>query len=262
MPDDIQQLKNRMTELANRAFSKQCYVFSEFLTLAEQDVLLSIASNAGAVDAKKTIDALAAPLKLLGGYDGAERKLARFGDPELLYYEEDPPLGLISVEPLSLKFADALTHRDFLGALMSLGLRRSVLGDIILKDGGAYIVCLDSVSDFIVREFIQVKHTAVSCAHVDTLPEIITARPEISRINVASERLDAVVAAVYKLSRGDSQALFAQGKVYLNGRATENTSLRPDMGDIVSVRGSGRFIYEGIERETRKGRLFVAVRIY
>jgi len=251
MPDDIQQLKNRFYELAHRAFSKKCYAYSEFLTLAEQDTLLSM-----------KFDGNSAPFSLPGGYDGAERKLARFGSEADCGYSENPPIYCISIVPLSQKFADALTHRDFLGALMALGVRRSVLGDIILHENCGYVFCLDSVSDFMIREFTQVKHTTVKCEIVESLPDIALKKPDITSVNVASERLDAVVAAVYKLSRGESQELFKQGKVYVNSRLTEDTSHILNGGSIISVRGFGRFAYEGIAKETKKRRLFVNVRIY
>jgi RNA-binding protein YlmH len=251
MPDDFEPLKKRLTELARRSFSQQRYAYSEFLTPAEQNALLCVKFDAGA-----------APFELLGGYEAAERRLARFGSSELCGYTEVPPLHYVEIVPLSQKFADALTHRDFLGALMALGIRRSVLGDIVLHDNCGYLVCLDSISGFITAEFHQAKHTPVRCRLLERLPDIAAPEPVARSVNVASERLDALVAAVYKLSRSDAQALFEQGKVFVSGRLTENTSLQPDPGDIVSVRGFGRFAYDGISKETKKGRLFVNVRVY
>jgi RNA-binding protein YlmH len=251
MPDEIQQLKKRFLELAGRAFSQQRYAYSEFLTLAEQDVLLRLKFEAGS-----------APFTLFGGFDGAERMLAQFGSEALCGYAETPPIHCILIKPLSQKFADALTHRDFLGALMALGVRRSVLGDIVVQENSGYLFCLESISDFIVREFRQVKHTSVKCEIVESLPDLAVREPEARSVNIASERLDTMLAAVYKLSRSESQELIAQGKVYVGGRLTENASYEPSPGDIISVRGFGRFVYEGIAKETRKGRLFVDVRVY
>ena len=249
--DDSEIIKKRLAELSHRAFSQQRYMYSEFLTLAEQDTLLGM-----------RLDAASAPFALTGGYDGAERRLAVFGGEELCGYAEEPPIRCIRITPLSQKFADALTHRDFLGALMALGIRRGVLGDIILHDNCGYLFCLDSIADFILQEFIQVKHTTVKCGIIDGLPDVAVREPETRSVNVASERLDALVAAVYKLSRGESQDLIIGGKASVNGRLTENTSLEPKPGDIVSVRGFGRFAYDGIAKETKKGRLFVAVKVY
>ena len=97
---------------------------------------------------------------------------------------------------------------------------------------------------------------------VEQLPEAAVTLPEPVPILLASERLDALVAAVYHLSRSASQQLICQGRVALNDREAQsaNAVLRP--GDSVSVRGKGRFIYEGIDASTRKGRLRVMVRIF
>ena len=249
--DDLELLKKRFSELSHRAFSQQRWQYSEFLSIAEQDALLTM-----------RFDAASSPFQLAGGYDGAERRLAVFGSEDLCGYAEEPPIRCVRIAPLSQKFADVLTHRDFLGALMALGIRRGVLGDIVLHENRGYLLCLESISDFILREFTQVKHTTVSCDLIGTLPDVAVREPEARSVNVASERLDALVAVVYKLSRGESQALIAQGKVSVNGRLTENASLVPDAGDIISVRGSGRFAYTGIAKETKKGRLFVDVKVY
>lgn len=251
MPDDIQQLKNRLNELARRAFAKQSYTNSEFLTLSEQDILLGMKFDVGS-----------APFTLFGGYQGAERRIAQFGSEELCGYIEKPPVDCIGITPLSQKFADVLTHRDFLGALMAQGVRRSVLGDIVLHENCGFLFCLESVSSFILQEFTQVKRTPVSCRIVSEIPEIAVKKPDVTSVNIASERLDAIIAAIYRLSRGESQELFKQGKVYLNSRLTEDVSDSPNEGAVISVRGYGRFIYEGVAKETKKGRLFVNVRIY
>jgi RNA-binding protein YlmH len=249
--DELELLKKRFVELARRANAQQRWMVSEFLSLAEQDALLTM-----------RFDASSAPVTLAGGYDAAERKLALFGSEELCGYSEEPPIVCLRITPLSQKFADVLTHRDFLGALMALGIRRGVLGDIVLSDNCGYLLCLESISDFILQEFTQVKHTSVKCDVIDALPDVAVKEPDTRSVNVASERLDAMIAAVYKLSRGESQALVGQSKVFVNGRLTENASLEPKPGDIVSVRGFGRFAYTGVAKETKKGRLFVDVKVY
>lgn len=251
MQEIDRELQKRFGELARRAFSQQRYAYSEFLTPAEQDALLRI-----------VFDQNSAPYRLYGGFDGAERRLAQFGSEALCGYDEEMPVHCVAITPLSQKFADVLTHRDFLGALMALGVRRSVLGDIILHENCGYLYCLDSISGFILQEFTQVRHTTVKCEIVEELPEIAVKKPDITSVNVASERLDAVIAAVYKMSRGESQELFKQGRVHVNSRLTEDTSHILNADSIISVRGFGRFIYEGIVKETKKGRLFVNVRIF
>ena len=251
MPDDIQQLQKRFSDLAHRAFSQRRYTYTEFLTIAEQDALLRTSFDGGC-----------APFELSGGYDGAERRVARFGSETLCGYTENWPLVCVWVEPVMQKFADALTHRDFLGALLSLGVRRGVLGDIILSDNTGYVFCLDTIASLITDELKQVRRTTVKCNVLNEVPVLATTEPEEQSINVASERLDAVVAAVFKLSRSQAQTLFKEGKIFVNSRLSENTGFQPSDGDIISVRGLGRFAFSGVSGQSRKGRLFVTVRVY
>ena len=248
MDGEAAQLKKRLTELANRADARGCYTTTEFLTLAEQDLLLHLPQSG-------------APVRLDGGYDGAERKVAIFGSEALCGYVQDAHIVCVSIRPVAQKFADALTHRDFLGALMSLGIRRELLGDILLHENCGYLFCLESISAYIIEQLTQVRHSTVRC-EISDLPPICTDPPPQQSVNVASERLDAILAAVYHLSRSDSQRYFGQEKVFLNSRLTLSAAASPKPGDIVSVRGLGRFRYDGIEQTTRKGRLRVFVRKY
>jgi len=241
-------LKKRFSELSARASSNYYYTYSEFLTLAEQDLLIRTP--------------LESSYTLIGGYDAAERKLVQFGDESLCGYTEDAPACWICASPAAPKFADKLTHRDFLGSLMGLGIRREVLGDIIIDDNSAYIYCLTSIADYIISEFTQAKHTKIKVSFVTAPPDKAASLPEKSRIVISSERLDAVIAAVYRISRSESQQLFVKEHVFVNSRLITSTSYSPDMGSVISVRGHGRFIYEGIERETKKGRLSASVRIF
>lgn len=250
MPESDVLLKNRFAELAHRSFSQECYVYSEFLTMAEQDTLI-----------RMTFDKNSAACALKGGYHTAERKIACFGDETVCGYAEEPPLVCLQIAPVALKFADQLNHRDFLGSLLALGIRRSVLGDIVLCEESAYLFCLGSVAGYIREQLTKVKHTAVQCI-ATAAPAVETVLPDAVQVIVASERLDAIVAAVYKLSRRESQELLTRGQVFVNSRSTDNYGFSPASGSIISVRGFGRFIYAGVERETKKGRLHVSVRIF
>ena len=164
------------------------------------------------------------------------------------------------IEPISQKFADKLTHRDFLGSLIALGIRREVLGDIIINENCGYLICAEEMADYIKDSLVKVRRTDVRCRRVDELPEVSVALPEISYAVIASERIDSIVAAAFSISRGDAQELFSHDQVFISGKLTCSLTASPKVGDIVSVRGFGRFIYEGIDRETKKGRLRVMMR--
>lgn len=243
-----EMLKKRLVELSARADARGRWMYTEFLTLAEQDILSRLR--------------LSAPYLLLGGTDVAERRVAAFGSVELCGYEPEAPICCLELAPTAQKFSDDLSHRDFLGSLMALGVRREVLGDIIIYENKGYVFCLDSISDYISEQLTQVRRTTVSVHPAEDLPPALTTLPEISVLVVASERLDALVSAVYKLSRSESSRLFDQERVFVNSRVAKSSSAMPASGDIVSVRGQGRFKYDGISTQTRKGKLRVELRIY
>lgn len=239
-------LTGRLTDLYQRAEKCCCRTYSEFLTLAEQE----------------TLDALHLPNTALeGGFADAERKIAVFTG-EYCYEEEPLPIRCVRIAPRSQKYADALSHRDILGSVLALGIRREVTGDIILYENVGYIFCLESISGFLISELTKVRHTDVDCSVVEAPPEASVALPELSRIVVTSERLDSIVAAAFKLSRSEAQTLFETEKVSLGGRVVTGFTAAPKPGAIISVRGHGRLKYEGISGETKKGRLTAQVRIY
>ena len=88
--------------------------------------------------------------EISGGYEDAERVIVRFGSEDELGYEEAYPITLLRIAPLQSKFADDLTHRDFLGSLMNLGIERDVLGDLLINEKCAYLFCKESVADYII----------------------------------------------------------------------------------------------------------------
>lgn len=245
--ENTELIKKRLTELYRRADSRCCWEFSDFLSLAEQTILLQLR--------------LPGNVKLWGGYESAERKVACFGSEEDCGYTEEPPVVCVKIEPVSRKFSEELTHRDYLGALMGLGIERTVLGDIIVKDKDAWLFCHESIAGYITRTLDSVRRTTVKCS-LSEPPEFVNEKPEITGAVTASERLDAVVAAVYALSRAEGKKAVESGMVFLDGLQVLNPSALIKPGTIVSVRGTGRFMYEGIERETRRGRLRVMVRKY
>lgn len=241
-------LEKRFLELAGRAFHRGCWIYSEFLNLAEQDILRQTP--------------LDVPYTLFGGYDGAERKIAAFGSDALCGYAVQPPLRCLQIIPTAQKFAGVLSHRDFLGALMHLGIRRETLGDILLEENSGYLFCLESVVAYISQELTRVKHAPVAVAVLEECPQIQSTQPEPTEVVAASVRVDAMLAAVYHFSRTESQRLLCDGKVWINSRQTLSAAANLVPGDLVSVRGTGRFLYEGPVAETRKGRLRLRVRIY
>ncbi len=251
MREDYDLLKKRFLELYNKADRGGYFTFTDFLGLAEQSALREALPRIRPSE-----------MTLFGGADGAERVMARFGNAEEIGYETSFPILCVKVEPISMKFADKLTHRDFLGALLNLGIERSTLGDIIIKDNVGYVFTEEKIAEFITGELLRVKRTDVRATVAEALPEGELYKTEIKRIQIQSERVDAVIAKVYSLSREDSQALIKRGLVFVNGREIDSSSYTPKEGDKVSARGHGRFIYQGFDSTSRKGKLNAIVEVY
>lgn len=249
MKDEEARIKKRFAELAARAEAQCRFVFTDFLGLAEQSLLRESVKESKA-------------LTLFGGLSSSERVMARFGDCEELGYEEPFPIVCLRAEPTAPKYADALTHRDILGALMNLGIERETLGDIYLADGTVYFFAEEKIVPFLMESFTRAKHTELRLSPIDTPPDGLLVKKETVTVQVSSERLDAVIARVFSLSREEAQALFAKGLVYLSGRCTESPARAPKAGETVSVRGYGRFLYGGVTSFSKKGKLNVSVEKY
>ncbi len=248
MSDESEILKGRFVELAKKSHGSGVFLFTDFLGLAEQALFESVKRDIGWVR-----------YDTFGGADGAERIMIRFGDPEELCYEVPFPISTLYIEPISAKFAEPLTHRDFLGAILNLGIERSVIGDIIVRGSAAYVFAREDIARYIASELIRVRRTDVKVSICEHLPEGELYKTEQKHIQIQSERLDAVIARVYNLSREDAQRLFAKGLVFASGREISSVSYTPKENEIFSVRGYGRFIYRGFESNTRKGKLNVII---
>lgn len=236
-----------LLDLCRKSEKTGTWQYSAFLSPAEQEDLLASGEAAGF------------SFRLEGGYEFAERKILLAGD-EAEMGPPDPPVRVVGIRPKAAKFAEELTHRDYLGAILGLGIERSVIGDLLVRDLQCLVFCLDPAADILVSSLAQVRRTAVTAALAEAdVPELQPRYAPLS-LNVASERLDAVTAAFAGLSRGQADRLFAAEKVFVNGRTVTDRSFRLKEGDVLSVRGFGKAVYDGIDHETRKNRFQVRLR--
>lgn len=251
MTGDTELLKRRLIELSHKAYQANVFVFSNFLGLAEQDALAAVKPQLAPVS-----------FTAFGGAEGTERVMIRFGSQDDLGYEEPFPIVCLKAEPRAEKFAESLTHRDYLGALMNLGVERDMLGDIILRDKTAYLFAHERIAPYLAETLTRVRRTDVRLSRVEQIPGGALFRTEEVLIQAVGERLDAVVAKVYAISREESLSLFRKKLVFVDGRCCENNSYTPKPNERISVRGFGRFIYRGSRSETRKGKLNLVVEKY
>ena len=251
MTADLELTKRRFIELGRKSFNSSIFTFTDFLGLAEQSAFNEI---------KKELRGI--HYEAFGGAEGAERVVIRFGSEDELGYSLPYPISVIKAEPLSPKYADKLTHRDFLGAILNLGIERDTLGDIVIIDNVGYIFALENIAGYIADGLTKVKRTDVSAKIVDDLPEGDLYRTERKTVQISGERLDAVIAKAFSLSREDAQLLFKKRLVFADGRQIDSTSYTPKENEKISVRGHGRFIYVGQQSLSKKGKLNVAVEMY
>jgi len=175
-------------------------------------------------------------------------------------------LDEIGITPLKISgsgFA-SLGHRDFMGGLLSLGIDRSVVGDIaVLSESEAVVFVKDKIAPFIISELTKIGRDGVRVSEADIKPDfVIPRRYGDMNIVVSSPRLDGIVKAITGKSRELAAETVRAGLCELNYAVTDNVSAEVKEGDILSVRGFGKYVIGRTEGETRSGRIRIAVKKY
>ncbi len=250
MNKEEMMLRKRLIDLSNQSYQRDIVTFSDFLNLNELHILHTTPK-----------ELFPSGYYAFGGYDLAERQMIAF-QPDALLYEYEYPIQAVVIRPLNVRFAEELSHRDYLGSVMNLGVERSKFGDIVVKDGEAIIFVCEEIADYIIHNLIRIKHTAVQCVRKDGRD--ITYTPVFTELKgtVPSVRLDTILSVAFPMSRSKLTAYITAGKVFVNGKLITSNGYRLEKGNLISVRGLGRISYEGILSETKKGRYYVSVRKY
>lgn len=194
-----------------------------------------------------------------GGYEEAERRILGLF-PEYM----DPGPELFPLTPLTFSFReeDSLSHRDFLGSFMALGIERDVIGDILVGKGRCVAFVRQEMADYFCQNLRKIGRVGVrvTVGAEEPLP-LSREFAELSGV-VASERLDCLVAFLCRVGRGEAAELIASGKVMRNYREVLSVSERLSAGDVLSVQKQGKFIIDRLGPLTSKGRLSVQCRKY
>lgn len=249
MNQEQQLFVKRIRRLEETSWQESRFLFTDFLNEAEYSDVLSLGMPACGMQA-------------FGGFEGASRVMVRFGNPELLGYDEPFPITILRVSPLMEKFADALTHRDFLGAVLNLGIERRVIGDILIDQATGYVMCESLMADYLAENLTRVRHTSVHAEPAAALPDELQPKLTLQEIQAGSTRIDAIIAQVYHFPRSKAQDLIRNGQVYINGRTVSGASVQLREGEEISVRHHGKFRYIAPVRETRKGNLRIRIGRY
>ena len=219
-------LKKRLLELAQKSYSQNVYTHTHFLNEYEQSIYQ---------DMEKELD-YAHP-QLVGGHEHFTRAVVLFG-------------------------SKALSHRDYLGAVMNLGIERYLIGDILVDEKCAYIFCMSHIMDLLKEQLGQVRHTRVAVEEVVWEETGYIQKYKRKGGFVASMRLDVLVSQAYGLSRTSSDKLLKAQKVFHNGRLCISSGQKIRQGDIISVRGYGKFLVEDLGKTSKKGRQFLTLAIF
>ena len=208
---------------------------------------------------------------LYGGYDEAERRMPVFmpdytgvaDEASLIEYflncPEDCPLRVLVVTiPAVEKTVPG--HRDYLGALMGLGIKRQKVGDIIVKPRGAQIIVSEDLAEYLRDSLTSVGRVTVTTSICDiTGLEPAEVKKEEREFNVSSPRLDNVVSAVFSISRKSAQEAISRGLVYIDGVQTTKPDRQLKPAEKLVLRGKGKAIYEGVSGTSRKGKDYIRV---
>ena len=194
-----------------------------------------------------------------GGYEDAERVMAGFF-PDYL----EPAAEQFPIVPFALTYrkGDVLTHRDFLGSFMALGVERSVVGDILVGEGACVAFLREEMGDYFSQNIRKIGRVGVQASLTWEGP-LPGSQSFVEQDGVvASDRLDCLVAFLCRTSREKAAGLIHTGLVFLNHREVLSVSQRVKEGDKVSVRGKGKFAVDQLGPFTSKGRLVVKCRKY
>jgi len=239
--DDQAQVMRRLDELAARASRTGLACYTDFLSPAE-------AQWAQASANRQRVN-----LTLQGGYEDAERCIGCFWD------EEEPDDFPITVLQMTWPHQSAPGHRDVLGSVMGLGMKRSCIGDIVLEKEKGYLFAERRMAPHIADSLLSAGRIRLQLDVMDALPELEPPKGVEIHDTVHSMRLDAVIAAGFNLSRTDAAELIAAGRAKLRHLPTERTDARVQEGDAISLRGYGRLVVESIGNPTKKGRLPISM---
>jgi len=194
-----------------------------------------------------------------GGHQEAERKAIIIYPSYKTKFDINNPIGAIEIKRSS-KFSNP-THRDYLGAIMALGIKREKIGDILIHENFAQIILHMDILPFIIYNLQSVGKETVK-TRIIGLSEIIRDKEQYHEIDatVSSLRLDAVLSAALNLSRASSTNYIRNSRVKVNWQPITQPSFVVNEGDLMSVNGFGRLRLHSIIGTTRKGKIRVQIR--
>ena len=243
----------RVLDRAEQAQNRNIPAATDFLSPQQQMVTLDLLRLVGIPETGWA---------RLGGWDGAERNLFLFL-PDWLDSADADSQSPIRCLRAAFRAEEKLTHRDFLGSLMGMGIVREKVGDILVAPGSADILVLDTVADFLLQSWTSAGRAKLSVTEIaPTHIHIPQVQCQEVRDTVSSLRLDAVASTGFKMARGKAADLITGGRVQVNWRECTKPDRLLAAGDTVSARGFGKFELTEVGGVTKKGRTSIVLKRY
>ena len=248
--------KKRLLDLSRQADRKGIVLFSDFLNLNELNIYHQ---NEKFFETKTEAS---------GGVPFAERQIIAF-IPDALSLRDikdsdifQSEISVLHISPLNKKYSEALSHRDYLGSILNLGIERGMIGDILITDSEAIVFVKMQMQEFLTENITRIRHTSV-LATIDELTDFhYSPRYEEIKGTVASVRLDSLLSVAFSSSRSKLSGLIEGGKVFVNGRLITSNAYQVKEHDIISVRGMGKFEFIETLAFTKKKRIYVLIHKY
>lgn len=242
---DEDLLLSRLRDLAHGSIKSNTARYTDFLDPRQQSLVIGFF--------KKHNSSF---FKFYGGHEEAERRVCA------IYNENNEKSNIefpIEILRLSWNPYKKIGHRDILGSILGIGIKRDKIGDIILHgEDVAYIVVHTDICTYIVHNLLKIGNTSVNIEHADSIPSYTKSIQQISSV-VASMRLDCILCAGFGLSRSKAQEAIKGSRVFVNWDMKNSVSMEIKEGDMISYRGKGRIQIQSVLGSTKKDRIKISI---
>ena len=201
---------------------------------------------------------------MYGGYDEAERRMLVCVPRDIPMDDEEAVEGLLRVLRVKLPtISRELSHRDYLGSLLGLGIDRRLTGDILVRPDGADIFIVPGIEEFLLKELHRIGPVEVK-TEADPVEELIVpeARVEFIKDSLSSVRLDSVVSSAFRISRGKAAEAVRKGLVSVDHAECIKPDAAVHEGASIVLKGKGKAVLEETGGESRKGRIRIVIKRY
>lgn len=249
MEKEDQFLLSHIEDHFRRCEDRNVPTYTGFLDLRQQSLVFDYCRSIGAQP------------HFLGGYEDAERRVCAFL-PDYLDESSFEGIACVRVQTAAA-LPKPLMHRDYLGALMAMGIKRETIGDILVREDGADILVLSDMRDFLLTHFEKAGRARFTAQPIGLCELIVPpVKTTTERDTVPSLRLDCVLSSAFRLSRGNAGAYIDAGRVFVNGMQILKRDAKVSEGDKLVIRGKGKAVLTSVGGLSKKDRIFIELEIY